>query len=42
MRELVRHSTEIRAFEPDSDAARWEALYDRFLTVAGVRLGAVA
>ena len=42
MRELVRHSTEIQAFEPDSDAMQWEALYDRFLTVAGVRLGAVA
>ena len=39
MRELVRDSTEVRAYEPDADDAPWEALYDRFLHV--VRPGLV-
>ena len=42
MRELVRRSTEIRIFEPDPDAARWEALYHRFLDIARVAQGAPA
>ncbi len=42
MRELVRSSTEIRVFEPDPDASRWDALYDRFLEIARVRQGAPA
>jgi rhamnulokinase len=42
MRELVRLSTEIRIFEPDPDAGRWDGLYDRFLNVARVGEGAAA
>jgi rhamnulokinase len=34
MRALVRTSTELRAYEPDPEGARWNALYDRFLRVA--------
>lgn len=33
MRELVRSSTEIRAYEPDPNAGAWDALYERFLGV---------
>jgi rhamnulokinase len=33
MRELVRRSTELRAYEPDDDP-RWPALADRFRSVA--------
>ncbi len=42
MRELVRSSIEIRIFEPDPDASRWEALYERFLDIARIRQGAPA
>jgi rhamnulokinase len=34
MRELVGSSTQLRRYEPDPDAAPWEALYDRFLRLA--------
>jgi rhamnulokinase len=33
MRELVRRSTKIHAYEPDPDGERWNELYDRFMTV---------
>jgi rhamnulokinase len=33
MRELVRSSTELRTYEPDPAAGRWEALYARFRDV---------
>ncbi|HUK44378.1 MAG TPA: rhamnulokinase family protein [Gaiellaceae bacterium] len=39
MRELVRASTKVRAYEPDAGASQWESLYDRFLHV--VRPGLV-
>jgi hypothetical protein len=42
MRELVRRSAEVRVFEPDPDAGRWDGLYDRFLNVARVGAGAAA
>jgi hypothetical protein len=33
MREVVRRSTALEAFEPDPALDRWTTLYDRFLTV---------
>jgi hypothetical protein len=33
MREIVRRSAEIRVFEPDPSADRWNALYASFPTV---------
>ena len=37
MRALVRASTELVRYEPDGEAERWEALYDRFAGI--VRTG---
>jgi rhamnulokinase len=37
MREVVRQSTELMAYEPDPDAGAWGALYERFMDVVHVQ-----